>query len=324
MGLGLLSSKQEKSNVIYLIFKGEEPVYIGLSNNYERRVYENHFSLSYRKAYPTKTLYKAIDKYGEGAFEAFIYSQHNYRDEAAKHETDLIVQLKGMGLARYNQYNYAKYMYGAGIGGVSPYDTDIHAKEERKTAYEELDRMRNMVDANLRKGLVKSIINDEDSHLYKFLIVKVGYHNDKPVRKDSRKKVLAKIKKLEKAREENEEIVNEDVIAGYGFLSTGTKTFVPEEGSLLASMVAFHQNTSMAEYEYEMFIEGARFTLDYLYNEASPLEQYVFTLALTGYSDEDIAYELNLDEYELSECIRNLSDSIHGEAYLDLFERGEW
>lgn len=311
MGLGLLSTEQKKNHVIYLIFKGEEPVYIGLTKDYEKRVYRNHFDSSYRRTVKRKILYTAIDKYGEDAFEAFIYKQFNYRDEATITETELISELKGFNLARYNQYNYAKYVNG--LGDISPY-TKMQAKEERKLAHKELSSMKKAIDRNLEAGVVKDIMHQDDKFLYRFLLVRINYHNDKIHRNEYRSKFnYMYIDHQDKFHKENSELMR-------------TSTFIPEEGSPLASILMFKENFAVAEYQYEIFIEGAKFTLDYLYEESTPLEQYVFTLTLMGYSDEDTIYELGIDEYEYFECIRNLSNYLNDEVYemYDIIEEEVW
>lgn len=111
---GKLKDKQTKNYVMYYIFHNEEPVYVGVTNSFDRRKNE-HFSETYRSSANgrSKELYRQISENSICDYEIFIVAQ----TKKAQHIDDLerahIKMLRGFGLAKANVADggdYVKYI----------------------------------------------------------------------------------------------------------------------------------------------------------------------------------------------------------------------
>ena len=152
MGLGLLSSKQEKSNVLYYIFKDEELVYVGITNNFEYRRKSHFTKLNEAKSY-NKVLYRAMRKYGRDRFSMYIFHQGDDRNELALKEVEEIKALSELGLCRYNivhrisgerdEFKRAKY-----TRKVVKYDKSIADLESRIKHIEDYLQISNNIEEN--------------------------------------------------------------------------------------------------------------------------------------------------------------------------------
>ena len=71
---GKLKDKQTKNYVMYYIFHNEEPVYVGVTNSFDRRKNE-HFSETYRSKHSDKRLYEHMSSNDIGCYEMFIVLQ---------------------------------------------------------------------------------------------------------------------------------------------------------------------------------------------------------------------------------------------------------
>lgn len=104
---GIITTKQTKDNVLYYIFKDEEIVYVGITNDYKYRK-SQHFQLVKNesdRAY-NKVLYRAMRKYGMNRFSMYIFHQGDNRNEMAEKEIEWIEKLSSIGLCRYNIVNH--------------------------------------------------------------------------------------------------------------------------------------------------------------------------------------------------------------------------
>lgn len=73
---GKLKQIQSKKYVMYYIFYDNEPIYIGITNNFERRKHE-HFSEKYRNEELEKMLYKHMLEHDIDKYEMFIVIESN-------------------------------------------------------------------------------------------------------------------------------------------------------------------------------------------------------------------------------------------------------
>lgn len=104
---GALTTIQTKENVLYCIFKGEEIVYVGITNNYRNRR-EQHFQVnrSEKDRNYNKVLYRAMRKYGINNFSMYIFHQGDNRNDMAMEEVEWIERLSEIGLCKYNIVNH--------------------------------------------------------------------------------------------------------------------------------------------------------------------------------------------------------------------------
>lgn len=73
---GLLKSEQTKKYVMYYIFFKEEPIYVGITNSFNRRKSE-HFSKKYREGQSDKRLYEHMSKHDMGSYAMHIVLEAN-------------------------------------------------------------------------------------------------------------------------------------------------------------------------------------------------------------------------------------------------------
>lgn len=102
MRAGRLSEKQHaRKDVLYYIFRDESPVYVGVTNNFERRKSE-HFSNKRGKAELNKKLYVDMDKNGIDRYSMYIVFQSYDEEFVDEMEILHIHELRGLGLAELN------------------------------------------------------------------------------------------------------------------------------------------------------------------------------------------------------------------------------
>jgi hypothetical protein len=93
----------DKSYIVYYIRnKWNQKVYIGVTNNYERRIKE-HFDPAYRKRDKKKILYKAMSVFEKESFEYGVIFNHLLKDEAKFAESFLINTLPSFAPYGYNK-----------------------------------------------------------------------------------------------------------------------------------------------------------------------------------------------------------------------------
>ena len=71
---GILKDKKTKKYAMYYIFHNEEPIYVGVTNNFARRKSE-HFSKTYRRKQSNSRLYKYMNENDTGCYEMYIVLQ---------------------------------------------------------------------------------------------------------------------------------------------------------------------------------------------------------------------------------------------------------
>ena len=98
---GILKYKQTKKYVLYYIFYNEEPIYVGVSNNFKSRRGQ-HFNERYRDKDPYKKLYQHMKKNNIYDYEMLIVAQANRAKSIDDLERAHIEKVRSVGLAWTN------------------------------------------------------------------------------------------------------------------------------------------------------------------------------------------------------------------------------
>ena len=106
---GKLKSKQTMKYVLYYVFYNEEPVYVGISNNFNIRK-SQHFSSGYRYKTPNKRLYKHMELHDTDCYDMFIVAQTNNAVTIEDFEIAHIDEMRKLGLAKTNFSNGGDYV----------------------------------------------------------------------------------------------------------------------------------------------------------------------------------------------------------------------
>lgn len=104
-----LTEVQTMYYVVYIIFDNEQPIYVGATNDFNKRKQE-HLSKKYREMYPNKYLYRYIDSNKlDSSLSMYIYNQSNSKKEISNIESDLIYEMRHLGYNIKNHYKANSY-----------------------------------------------------------------------------------------------------------------------------------------------------------------------------------------------------------------------
>lgn len=301
--------EQSKKYVIYLIFKHQELVYIGVTNHFTRRIYHEHFHATYRKGNPTKVLYQAIDKYGIDNFDAFIYSEYEDKDDAYLAELNLIKKFKLFDLARYNivqSHNFIESII------------NIRDKENKKSDFllgvNELSIAMEKITNNIDINHMSNIIDRSNENLYLLLSTRI---EDDNVTFKSDKKVTINDEELSELKliELEEEDVDKDdkkderpsAYSSYSYILPP----VGEDIGKWYRIIKLLKSKTVNRKFYSRWYEQAEMVIDYIYDYATPLEQYIFVLAFSKRYEEDICEFLLIDSYDFYEAVSNMVSPLY-------------
>ena len=132
MNAGRLIDKQHsRKDVLYYIFRGEAPVYVGVTNNFKRR-YAEHFSKYRAKDERYKRLYTDMNKNGFEKYAMHIVTQSHDKEYVDELEIFHISELRRFGLAELNVANG-----GRGLG--SKYDVSKFAFDDFLSNFKEIE-----------------------------------------------------------------------------------------------------------------------------------------------------------------------------------------
>ena len=293
--------EQSKKYVIYLIFKHQELVYIGVTNHFTRRIYHEHFHAAYRKGNPTKVLYQAIDKYGIDSFDAFIYSEYDDKDDAYLAELNLIKKFKLFDLARYNivqSHDFVESMI------------NIRDKENKKSDFllgvNELSIAMEKITDNINRNHMSNVIDKSNDNLYLLLSTKIKDDNV-AFKKDKSKvlndKELSQYNFTYLEEEEDEEEEEERMRGGYEIDVYPSKR---RDAGKWYRVIKLLKSRTVNRRFYSEWYEPAEKVIDYIYDYATPLEQYIFILSLSKNNEEDICEFLLIDIYDYNQAVSNI------------------
>lgn len=301
--------EQSKKYVIYLIFKHQELVYIGVTNHFTRRIYHEHFHETYRKGNPTKVLYQAIDKYGIDNFDAFIYSEYEDKDDAYLAELNLIKKFKLFDLARYNIVQSHDFVESI---------INIRDKENKKSDFllgvNELSIAMEKITNNIDINHMSNIIDRSNENLYLLLSTRI---EDDNVTFKSDKKVTINDEELSELKliELEEEDVDKDdkkderpsAYSSYSYILPP----VGEDIGKWYRIIKLLKSKTVNRKFYSRWYEQAEMVIDYIYDYATPLEQYIFVLAFSKRYEEDICEFLLIDSYDFYEAVSNMVSPLY-------------
>lgn len=296
-----LLERQSKKYIIYLIFKNQELVYIGVTNDFIRRIHNEHFNKGYREKEPTKVLYQAIDKYGTDSFDVLKYAEYDDKNEAFAAELRLIKKFKLFNLARYNivqSYDFIESMI------------DIRNKNNKKTDFligvNELSIAMDKIHNNLTSNTISNVIDKSNENLYFLLSTKIKDDNV-AFKKDKRKvlndKELSQYNFIYLEEKEDEEEEEEKMRGGYEIDVYPSKR--RDAGKWYRIMKLLKSKTVNRRF-YSEWYEPAEKVIDYIYDYATPLEQYIFVLSLSKKNEEDICEFLLIDIYDYNQAVSNI------------------
>ena len=300
---------QSKKYVIYLIFKKQELVYIGVTNHFTRRIYHEHFHAAYRKGNPTKVLYQAIDKYGVDSFDAFIYSEYDDKDDAYLAELNLIKKFKLFDLARYNIVQSHDFVESI---------INIRDKENKKSDFllgvNELSIAMEKITDNLNRNHMSNVIDRSNDNLYFLLSTKIK--DDNVAFKPDREIVISNEElskfKLVELKEEDFEEVNKENKEPYA--GGGHSYILPSIGEDIGKwyrVIKFLKSKTVNRKFYSRWYEPAEMVIDYIYDYATPLEQYIFVSAFSKKDEEEICEFLLIDWYDFYEAVSNMVSPLY-------------
>lgn len=301
--------EQSKKYVIYLIFKHQELVYIGVTNHFTRRIYHEHFHATYRKGNPTKVLYQAIDKYGTDSFDAFIYSEYDDKDDAYLAELNLIKKFKLFDLARYNIVQSHDFVESI---------INIRDKENKKSDFllgvNELSIAMEKITNNMNLNHMSNVIDKSNDNLYLLLSTNIKDDNVefKPYRKTSISDgELSKFKLIELGEEDFDE---DDEKSKKPYAGGGHSYILPPIGEDIGKwcrVIKFLKSKTVNRKFYSRWYEPAEMVIDYIYDYATPLEQYIFVSAFSKKDEEEICEFLLIDWYDFYEAVSNMVSPLY-------------
>ena len=105
---GILKDKQTKKYAMYYIFHNEEPIYVGVTNNFARRKSE-HFSKTYRRKQSNSRLYKYMNENDTGCYEMYIVLQSKTAKEIEELEAFHISKLRSFKFGMTNKSSGGGY-----------------------------------------------------------------------------------------------------------------------------------------------------------------------------------------------------------------------
>lgn len=301
--------EQSKKYVIYLIFKHQELVYIGVTNHFTRRIYHEHFHATYRKGNPTKVLYQAIDKYGIDNFDAFIYSEYDDKNEAYLAELNLIKKFKLFGLARYNivqSYDFVESII------------NIRDKENKKSDFllgvNELSIAMEKITNNIDINHMSNIIDNSNENLY--LLLSTRIEDDNVTFKSDKKVTISdeKLSELKLIELEEEDVEKDDKKDERPSAYSSYSYILPPVGEDIGKwyrIIKLLKSKTVNRKFYSRWYEQAEMVIDYIYDYATPLEQYIFVLAFSKRYEEDICEFLLIDSYDFYEAVSNMVSPLY-------------
>lgn len=303
---GCLSRLQNKKEVVYFIFKGQEIVYVGLTNNFQRR-YKQHFSSEFRKYTPNKVLYKSMLKYGESEFEMYIAYQFSYRDEAAIKEIELINNLQMISLARYNidsgEKNYSS--------------NDIEMNRHERNEY--IGRAHTAINDLINKAFVD--VENYYAHPEDLPFIDISANNGdmygllqytvKQPLSDMLKKPKIRTIKGEKFEIYIDYNLGKLVKASDSSLKSQSRA-LREEGILKVASDVRRLIMEIMDLKPVDFTNNSYVgpilndVITYIYDESTNIERYVWFLYLGGLDEYEIMDVVDISEYEFRQCLENI------------------
>lgn len=301
--------RQSKKYVIYLIFKNKELVYIGVTNDFIRRVRHEHFNKSYRNNEPTKVLYTAIDKYGADKFEAFIHSEYDNKDDAYLKELNLIKQFKVVDLARYNIVKSRDF-----IESLVDMRNEVKEKSEYLKGLSELSIAMDKIKGNIKTNKFSNVIDKSNDNLYLLLSTNIKNDNvafkpDKKITIDDEELSNFNMTVLEEEDFDEVNKKNKKPYAGGGY-----KYLLPPVGEDIGKwcrVIKLLKSKTVNRKFYSRWYDAAEMVIDYIYDYATPLEQYIFVSAFSKKDEEEICEFLLIDWYDFYEAVSNMVSPLY-------------
>lgn len=280
---GLLSVEQTLPQVLYYIFKEEELVYIGITDDFGRR-YKQHFSMM-----GNKVLYKSMRKYGADIFDMYIAEEFQYRDSVLNREKEAIQYFKGIGLAKYNIENMFENINSTNKH-VQPYRL-FDAKEAICVANKRSKLIRDEVIRSIEEGIMSDVLDYETRELEFYLTYRISTLNKN---KDRYKSSYSE-RTYERYYDDYDDLDYEQIAYNHTNMDRVIETLVGIIGSFIYSPII----STEIHNEYYEYVKDI---IEYMYDTSTPIEQYVFTLLfLDMYDIEDAIYALDIDRNELNE-----------------------
>lgn len=285
---GLLSVEQTLPQVLYYIFKEEELVYIGITNDFIRR-YQQHFSMV-----GNKVLYKSMRKYGADIFDMYIVEEFQYRDSVLNREKEAIQHFKGIGLAKYNIENMFENINSTNKH-VQPYRT-FDAKEAIDVANKRSKLIRDEVIKNIEEGIMSDVLDYDTRDLEMYLT-----HRISTLDKNKERHISSYSERtFERYYDDYEDLDYEQITYSHTNMDRVIEVLVDIIGSFIYSPII----STEIHNEYYEYIKDI---IEYMYDTSTPIEQYIFVLLfLDRYDIDDVAYVLNIDRNELNEHLVNI------------------
>lgn len=287
----ILTDKQTKEQVMYYIFKDEELVYVGITNNFARRAAQ-HYSMDGDK----KVLYKSMKKYGLDVFDIYIAEEFSYRNSAVEREKEQIRFFKGLGLARYNSENILENIHGTNIG-IQPY-TKFDAKEMVDVAKKRANIILKSAIDNIESNILEDILDYNSRELEMFLAYRISTL-DKNKDKD---------RVIESNRYSNIYDYNDcDESFEYDYMAFHFDSIENTVEAMVDILSRIFYSSEVSTEIHEEYFNYAKDIIENVYENSPPIEQYIFALLFCGnYNIEDARYTLGMDEHEMNEYLYNI------------------
>lgn len=282
---GLLSVEQTLPQVLYYIFKEEELVYIGITDDFSRR-YKQHFSMI-----GNKVLYKSMRKYGTDIFAMYIAEEFQYRDSVLNREKEAIQYFKGIGLAKYNIENIFENIHSTNKH-IQPYRS-FDAKEAIGVANKRSKLIIDEVIRNIEESIMSDVLDYDTRELEMYLTYRISTLNKNKDRYTS--------SYSEKTYERYyDDLDYEQIAYNHTDMDRTIETLVDIVGSFIYSPII----STEIHNEYYEYVKDI---IEYMYDTSTPIEQYIFALMfLDMYDIDDVIYVLNIDRNELNEYLINI------------------
>lgn len=282
---GLLSVEQTLPQVLYYIFKEEELVYIGITDDFSRR-YKQHFSML-----GNKVLYKSMRKHGTDIFDMYIAEEFQYRDSVLNREKEAIQYFKGIGLAKYNIENIFENINSINKH-VQPYRI-FDAKEAIDVANKRSKLIIDEVTSNIEESIMSNVLDYDTRELELYLTYRISTLNK------NKDRYMSSYSETTYERY-YDDLDYEQIIYSHTNMDRVIEALVGIIGSFIYSPII----STEIHNEYYEYVKDI---IEYMYDTSTPIEQYIFVLLFLGmYDIDDVTYVLNIDRNELNEHLVNI------------------
>lgn len=257
----------------------------------------------------SKALLGYLSYFDKDSLDAFIYSEYGNKDDAYLTELNLIKKFKLFDLARYNIVQSHDF-----VESIISIRDEENKKSDFLLGVNELSIAMEKITNNIDINHISDVIDKSNDNLY--LLLSTNIKDDNVAFKSDREKAISDERlskfKLIKLEEEDLDEVNKKNKGPY--TGGGYGCALPPVGEDIGKwyrVIKFLKSKTVNRKFYSRWYDSAEMVIDYIYNYATPLEQYIFISAFSKKDEEEICEFLLIDWYDFYEAISNMVSPLY-------------